>query len=99
MDRKGNIDEWSAIVKQQIENQKIADEMLQKEKKAQFVEYGQELKMEHELKEKMKEVEKYERMNELELANKKKLEYDTLLNKWKEREQIMKGDLAQDYLR
>ena len=38
--------------------------------------YGNELKFEQELRDKQREIDRYEKLNDLDQANKKKLEYD-----------------------
>ncbi|CDW82789.1 calmodulin [Stylonychia lemnae] len=97
MDRMGNIDEWGAIVNQQVDNYQRAQEQKKLQEKQQSQFYGLELQHEKALKEKQKEIERCEKQNDLELANRKKQEYDTMLNGFKNQQYHIKELLAGDY--
>jgi len=54
-----------------------------KKKKNDNQQYGQELQMENDLRNKQREIERFQKLNDLENANKKKLEYEAIVNAWK----------------
>eukprot|EP00347_Sterkiella_histriomuscorum_P022817 403337038 len=97
VDRHGNIDEWGAIVSQQLDTYNKSVEQKKLNDKQQAHSYGDELKHEQALKEKQREIERYEKINDLEMANRKKHEYDLMVNQFKTSQMQMQQAVASDY--
>lgn len=59
------------------------EDIKKKQDKEVYIQYGSDLKNEAALKDKLKEIEKYEKLNDLSQVNLKKVEYDVLLSESK----------------
>ena len=97
VDGRGNIDEWGAVVAQQVATSQREEQQRKLQERQKVRDYGEALRLELSLRSKARDAELREAADDRALANWKKAEHDQALEQGRLRREELKERLAEEY--